>query len=328
MKHFVIDGQYKQLLSQHGLNVAQVLKKAQLPESLFLKHQINLTEEAYYRLMNAISTLVPDAQTALELATGDGIESFSAPIYAAFCSENGLKCIERLSEYKLLIGPVQYQITSNDDKVTLTLVSASGTPIASQFFVEGEFAFLVNLITKATQQTITPFVVTTTFEHLDAPFEKLLGGHVTQAATDTIAFRKRDLMRPFISDNQPILNYLEPELNKRLSELEIDDSFSAQVRSALAELLPAGESTIEDAARKLNIGKRTLQRNLHAEKTSFQKQLNSVREVLAKNYLQTTQFSSDEIAFLIGYQGVNSFLRAFSAWTGMTVSEYRKQAQA
>ena len=34
--------------------------------------------------------------------------------------------------------------------------------------------------------------------------------------------------------------------------------------------------------------------------------------------------SSDEIAFLLGYQEINSFLRAFSAWTGMSITEYRK----
>ena len=34
--------------------------------------------------------------------------------------------------------------------------------------------------------------------------------------------------------------------------------------------------------------------------------------------------STDDISFLLGYQELNSFLRAFSSWTGISVSEYKK----
>ena len=120
-------------------------------------------------------------------------------------------------------------------------------------------------------------------------------------------------------------DFFEPELQKRLYEMERDDSFAAKVRSALTELLPAGEGTAEEVAAKLGLSKRTLQRKLLDEDTSFQKQLNSTRELLACNYIRNTDMSSEDIAFLLGYQELNSFLRAFSIWTGMSVGEYRKQ---
>ena len=34
--------------------------------------------------------------------------------------------------------------------------------------------------------------------------------------------------------------------------------------------------------------------------------------------------SSGEIAFLLGYQEINSFLRVFSLWTGMSIGEFKK----
>lgn len=75
---------------------------------------------------------------------------------------------------------------------------------------------------------------------------------------------------------------------------------------------------------KLGISKRTLQRKLTEEDTSFQKQLNGVRELLAKHYIKNTDMSMDDISFLLGYQELNSFLRAFSIWRGISVSEYKK----
>ncbi|WP_270450015.1 helix-turn-helix domain-containing protein [Lactobacillus crispatus] len=107
-------------------------------------------------------------------------------------------------------------------------------------------------------------------------------------------------------------DYFKPELTKRLSELSVDDSTSARVRSILTELLPNGEFTIDDVAKKLGYSKQTLQRKLSSENTTFQKQLNSTREVLALNYLQNTDMTTSDIAYLLGYQEFNSFLRAFS----------------
>ena len=46
-------------------------------------------------------------------------------------------------------------------------------------------------------------------------------------------------------------DYFKPELTKRLSELSVDDSTSARVRSILTELLPSGEFTIDDVAKTL-----------------------------------------------------------------------------
>lgn len=61
------------------------------------------------------------------------------------------------------------------------------------------------------------------------------------------------------------------------------------------------------------------------EDTIFQKQLGHTRELLAKTYLANTDMTAEDIAFLLGYQEIGSFLRAFTIWTGQTASEYRQR---
>lgn len=34
--------------------------------------------------------------------------------------------------------------------------------------------------------------------------------------------------------------------------------------------------------------------------------------------------TTSDIAYLLGYQELNSFLRAFNIWKGMSISEYRE----
>lgn len=118
---------------------------------------------------------------------------------------------------------------------------------------------------------------------------------------------------------------LLPELRKRLVEMEVDDTVSARVRSALVELLPSGECSIDDVCRVLGMSRRSLQRKLKEEGTSFQQQLNHTRELLTKNYLRNTKLSSEDIAYLLGYQNLNSFYRAFSLWTGKSITEYKAE---
>lgn len=190
-----------------------------------------------------------------------------------------------------------------------------------------EWAFLIGLLRRATKQKVTPVKVVLNAAKPDPALAELAGIKLESGSTNQISFSKADLQWPFVSYNAAMWNYFEPELTKRLADLEIDDSTSARVRSALAELLPSGETTIDDVARELGISKRTLQRKLKEEKTTFQKQLNSTRENLAVHYLSNTDITTNEIAFLLSYQELNSFLRDFSLWTGKTVSEYRRQHQ-
>ncbi len=48
-----------------------------------------------------------------------------------------------------------------------------------------------------------------------------------------------------------------------------------------------------------------------------------MRLLLAKQYLTTSDMSLDGVAFMLGYGETNSFIRAFSLWTGHTPQQFR-----
>lgn len=96
-----------------------------------------------------------------------------------------------------------------------------------------------------------------------------------------------------------------------------------RVRAALLEGLPSGLATMEDVARKLALSKRTLQRRIEAEGTSYQQILKETRQALAQHYLENTALPAAEISFLLGFDEPNSFYRAFRTWTGRTPESVR-----
>ncbi len=321
---YFIDQQYAPLIESVGLSVAEVLRKAGLRADLFSAKDITVTEEEYFHFMEAIGEMMPKPADVVRMGTYDRIETFSAPIFAAFCSKNALACIDRLARFKRIVAPLRLNTVTCADHVEMQMVSYDGQALP-QFMVEVEMVFLINLFRTATKANIVPLSITMTHKPKDNTLAEFFGCEVTVGDHDAFVLKKEDAELPFISENEVMWSYFEPELQKRLSDMEIDDSLSARVRSVLTELLPGGRSTVDDVAGRLNMSRRTLQRRLTEEKTTFAKQLNHVRLLLAKHYLKEGKLSSEEIAYMLGYQDMTGFTRAFGAWTGMSVGEYRKK---
>ena len=325
MDKYVLDGQYGKYLEMIGVRVGEALKSAGVPEDLFSHKKPTLDEADYYRFMDAVGTQITDPSLPIAIASADNIESFSPPIFAAYCSKNARVCLERLSRYKRIIAPMRYEVSEDSGELKLVIAASNDDLTMPQFLVETEMVFVIHIIRTATKKNVSPVRVLMQNPVTDREFSDFAGCSVTEAEDNALVFRPSDMDIPFVSYNEGMWEFFEPELQKRLYEMDRDDSFSAKVRSALTELLPGGSGTVDDVAEKLGVSKRTLQRKLTEENTSFQKQLNGTREVLAKHYIRNTDMSSDDIAFLLGYLELNSFLRAFSSWTGMSVTEYKKQ---
>ena len=324
MKRFPLDHNYAKLLQFYGISVDELLKRAQLPLDLFTKKSPSVTAEEYYHFMKAIEEIVPDKKMPILLATAENIETITPPLFAGYCSKNARECIQRIGQYKALVGAVVFGVREDENEMTVGIKGEDEQELP-EIIIGIEMVLLTNLVRKATKENIIPLKVSVENLFENQEYEKFLGQKIEKGKINAITFSKQDVEIPFITRNESMWNFFEPELKKRLSEMDIDDTFSAKVRSVLVEILPAGKSGIEAVANHLGMSKRSLQRKLKEEDTTFQKQLNHVRELLAKNYLQNTQLSSEEIAYLLGYQDLNSFFRAFSLWTGKTITEYKQE---
>ena len=224
-----------------------------------------------------------------------------------------------------MIGPMSWVLKKEGDSLTVSIKAGSPEPDIPSLLIQSEFAFLIGLLRRATKEEIRPLCISVKKKPLGQDLADYSQTEVKTGEEDEIVFLKKDLEKPFLSFNPAMWDYFESEMNKRLTDLQVDDSISARVRSVLSELLPGGASGIEDVAEKLGLSKRTLQRKLSEENTNFQKQLNSAREALAVHYIRNTEMSIADIAYLLGYAEQNSFLRAFTIWTGKSVTEYKQR---
>jgi len=316
-----IGKEYKIYLESYGIPSERVYRIAGLPLHME-KEGIYISRDKYIKLMDAIEESIDD-ESMIKYSDISQIFAFSPPIFAGLCASNGLECFKRVAEYKKLIGPFIVIIEVTDEELTIrfTFDDEEKTKLP-RLVALTENMSMINMIRTGTGLKIIP----TKIELVEECPEKIIeyfGVEPVISDVNRLHFTINDVKKPFLTENNMMWNYLEPELKKRMQELEIDESFSAKVRSLLMELIPAGNGTIEVVAKDMALSKRTLQRKLSEENTTFIKQVNHARELMAKNFLMNSVLSTEEVAYLLGYSDMYVFMRAFRQWTGMTVKQFR-----
>jgi AraC-like DNA-binding protein len=313
-------------LSDLGVQAADVLTLAQLPKDLLNRPAAYLSVQEYLRFWNALITLADDPLAAMRLGQSVSVEEFSAPFFAALCSPNLHIALPRLAKFKRLVGPLALRVAADNDSSTATFLQQVDGLLMPASMIIGEMVFLISLARLATRKRLTPALVVTTFDlQPRAAYETFFGCPLQQGFSNQISFDADTMNMPFLTASESMWRFFEPELRQRLSDLDVDASFASRVKSALLQMLPAGQSTAGQVAESLAVSKRTLQRRLTAEATSFQLLLNQTREGLALHYLSSSTLSNGEVSLLLGFDDANSFLRAFHQWTGVTPKSFRQQ---
>jgi len=101
---------------------------------------------------------------------------------------------------------------------------------------------------------------------------------------------------------------------------------ASHVRKVLSERLEEGAPDLEEVARQLGMGARSLQRRLTTEGTSFRHVLESLRRDLARVHLEDLGTPVAEVAYLTGFSEVSAFSRAARRWFGRPPGRMRRGA--
>ncbi|MCB0208994.1 MAG: AraC family transcriptional regulator ligand-binding domain-containing protein [Anaerolineae bacterium] len=308
------------LLKSVGISAQDVLRYGQLPLDLLLRKTPAVTADEYYRFWEGLAHASPQKPAlALQLAQIISANAIAPPMIAFLSSGNLNIALKRIAHYKPIVAPVRMDVEQNERQTILTFTGLPQNGSLPPLFVAFELVFWVQMARVATREQVKPETVDVS---IDLPqveaYEAFLGTRIRRDAVNRLTFAAVDAEKPFLTANHAMWAILEPAFDQRMEDLTQDASFRDRVRSCLLEMLASGHYSMTYIASKLAMSNRTLQRRLREEGTSFQKVLDELREELARHYLSTTDYTSAEISFLLGYEEPNSFFRAFHAWTGQT----------
>lgn len=119
---------------------------------------------------------------------------------------------------------------------------------------------------------------------------------------------------------------VDPQYNALLRQYkEIEQTnYSTKVTNIIHSILSGNDCNVGYIADQLCLNKRTLNRKLVIEGTTFKELLIKVRKEKSQKMLANTQKTVMQVAMELGYSEPSSFSSAYKSWFGMTPKKYQQ----
>jgi len=311
-------------IRQLGLADQDIVRKARLP--LTIINDSEVTTAQYYSIWQAYSDLIGDpAQGIIKLATVFETAKYPPTVLATYHARDYRDALNRMVRYKRLCPPGRLRMSEEGGYCTMDIdwldTEEPGPPILLGITL----ACLLEFGRRGTGQHVSA----QSLELSDAmgnaeALEAYFGCRIRFGGErNRLTLHRRDLDLPFMSFNEEMLEILTPVLDQSLHERQPSLSVADRVKRIMKRSLAGGRPDIQPIARELGMSGRTLQRRLTDENTSFKRLLTEARHEQACEYLTDPSLDIKEIAFLLGYEDLNSFYRAFRQWEGDTPANWR-----
>ncbi|MFL9481754.1 AraC family transcriptional regulator ligand-binding domain-containing protein [Chitinophagaceae bacterium LWZ2-11] len=140
----------------------------------------------------------------------------------------------------------------------------------------------------------------------------------------SLTFENKYWNEPILTANYELQNLLLKKVNAVSGESQNDQSLQRRIYNYLLTNAYLGIISLEEIAANFNTSPRTLQRKLKEEGIGYQEVADNVRKSLAIHYLQSGSYQIKEISYMLGYNELSAFSRAFKKWTGVAPAFYGK----
>lgn len=315
---------WRLILADLGLSRIAVLRRAGLPGGLLDGDGSRISLDDFYALWESFDAEAQSPTLPLKLGQIEASEYFDPAFFAAMCAPNMTVAGQRLGEFKRLVGAFSLDVDAQADAIRFSY-RCKYRPDLPVVMAATEVVFLVNLLRRATRHRVVPRAVCLPGPLQDKrAFEDWFGCAVDHGDGASFVLDPIDATRPFLTYDNQMWQSFEPGLRRRMEDARETLSTRARIENALLELLPSGRIQIDDVAGELAVSRRSLQRRLSEEGTTWLGVLNSARLRLAQHYLKNTNLNAAEVSFLLGFEDPNSFFRAFRRWTDASPEAWRE----
>jgi AraC-like DNA-binding protein len=314
-----------QRLTERGISVQAVLRRAGLPAQFLQQEKIYVTTAQLFALWSAIGETSGDPAIGLQLGAEPRFERYDATQIAAVCSRTFRDALDRIARCKVLTCPEEIRVEPRGDETTVAFAFLRDEGSEPDVLVDVCLAWILAIGQRATDGRIKPLRVelARSTQHRKL-LEKHFGCRVRfKARQNAIVFSSRDLDRPFVTYNEELLRVIGAHLESELQARQAASSVAQQVKQELKRSLAGRRPTRRGIAEQLHLSVRTLQRRLADAGTTFHQLVQDTRHELARMYLQQSAVELSEAAFLLGYEDSNSFFRAFHEWEGTSPGAWR-----
>jgi AraC-like DNA-binding protein len=316
-------------LKRAGLDVDAILRRAGLPRTRFNVPRPQGTTAEFFALWHAVEEQSgADARLGLRLGVEALPDDENVVSLAAMHSATLGEGLQKLARYKRLVCPerISIEIAGGEARLRFEWLLAEDT--APTLLTDIIFAGVTNLAQRGTMTPVKPRRLELIRRRAnEAMLRRHFGCEIRfDAPCDLLVFDQAALALPMVQRNAQLLAVLLPGLELAVAQDDRVRTLTDDVRAALTEAISGDRPTTARVAKSLGMSVRTMQRRLGELGTTYKDVLDDVRHQSARRLLANTDLAMGEVAFLLGFEEVNSFTRAFHAWEGTTPAKWRANA--
>jgi AraC-like DNA-binding protein len=319
-----VPSQMLERLAAVGVDVAGVLQHARLSRSQ-LAARARLTTREFFAFWRAVEQAAGTRDLGLRLGSEASPHQLDVASLAALHAPNLGEALKKLARYKRLVCPEEIAIEIADGEARIRFHWILAEEQVPLLIVDGAFATVVAIARRGTGRPIAPRRVELTRRRAnEATLARHFGCEIHfDAPLDRLVLEERALAEPFVTHNEDLLAVMLPGLEAAVNERGAAPTVADDVRMILGRCMDGERPTVEKIAQEMRMSPRTLQRRLEDAGTTYQELLDDVRRQSARRLLANTDLDAGEVAFLLGFEELNSFTRAFHAWEGTTPTRWR-----
>jgi AraC-like DNA-binding protein len=315
-------------LRRARLDVDAILRRAKLPRSRFSVAKPQGTTAEFFALWHAVEEESDDASLGLRIGVEVLPDETNVVSLAAMHSATLGEGLQKLARYKRLVCPERISIEVDDGEARLRFEWLLSDDTPPTLLTDIIFAGVTNLAQRGTMTPVRPRRLEFIRRRAN---EAMLRRHFRcdlrfDAPHDVLVLDEAALALPMINRNAQLLDVLVPGLERAVAQDDHARTLADDVRVALSETICGDRPAIGKVAKSLGMSARTMQRRLGELGTTYQDVLDDVRRQSARRILANTDLAIGEVAFLLGFEEVNSFARAFHNWEGTTPVRWRERA--
>ncbi|HKC24599.1 MAG TPA: AraC family transcriptional regulator ligand-binding domain-containing protein [Thermoanaerobaculia bacterium] len=312
-----------------GVDVPRVLRQAGILQSRFQAPRAKLTTREFFAFWRALEGVAAARDVGLRLGAEALAHQLDVASQAALHSATLGEALARIARYKRIVCPERVALDVADGEARFSFHWVLTDQRQPLMLVDAAFASVLALARQGTGTQLVPRRIELARRRRD---EALLRRHFGcevqfDAPLDVFVLDEAALHRPFLTQNADLCAVILRGLEAELSERSTSGSLTDDVKIVLRGCMSGQRLSVEKVAGEVRMSPRTLQRRLGEVGTSYQKLLDDVRRHTARRLMVDTDLAAGEIAFILGFEELNSFSRAFHAWEGVTPSCWRASGQ-
>jgi AraC-like DNA-binding protein len=314
-------------LTSLGVDVDGVLGHAGIPRARFQGRRARLSVPEFFAFWRSLEAVGGSRDLGLRIGARAEPHQLDVASLAAIHSDDLGDALAKFARYKRVVCGEQVSVETSPGEARVRFHWVHVADALPMMLVETTFASLVALATHGTGAPVTPIRVELARRRADEPMLRAAFRCPIHfdAPLDQLVLDEALLARPFVTRNADVVAMLVPALESALAEAAASRTIADDVRAIIGSCLTGERPSVEKVARAMRLSPRTLQRRLGELGQSYQSLLDDVRRDASRRLLASTDLDVGEISFLLGFEELNSFSRAFTGWEGATPTRWREE---